>query len=164
MDCLECVADGVRWLYTNGFFALFQLVIVILGLGFTVYQIRHAARTFEAGVVGQLTAQSSNLQWEFVKDAELLPVITGVVPRWKEADVRRSAAIGIVINHFAAMYDLYLLGGIPDGVWKSFAEDLKATLGAPAMRQRWAQLKRYHRAEFVAYVDATIASSDAPAT
>src|SRR5947209_8026968 len=145
MECLQSVADGVKWLYTNGFFALFQLIVVILGIGFTVHQIKQAAKTFKTGVVGQLTAQSSNLQWEFVKDKELLPVIVGAIAEGKEADMRRAAAIGIVINHFAAMYDLYLLGGVPEAVWRSFAVDLKASLGAPAMRQRWAQLKEFHR-------------------
>lgn len=164
MECLEYFAESVKWLYSNGFFALFQLIVVILGIGFTVHQIKHAARSFEAGVVGQLAAQSTNLQWEFVKDKELLPVIVGAVPRWKEADVRRSVAMGIVINHFAAMYDLYLLGGIPDGVWRSFSEDLKSTMAAPAMQQRWGQLKRWHRPEFVTYVDAAITSSGTQTT
>jgi hypothetical protein len=159
MECLRIFAQAVHWLYTNGFFALLQLIIVFVGLAFTVHQVAHATRTFQASVVGQLATQSNNLQWEILKDADLRPIILGANT---EADARRAAVMGIAINHFATIYDLHLLGGIPPGTWESFEKDLKGTLAAPAFRQRWAQLKIGHRREFVAYVDSFLVPNNAP--
>lgn len=146
----------------SGLLNLVQTIAVVAALGFTAYQIAQAADSFRATVVSDISSQSAALQLEILKDPALRPILTGETPAGEaaqaDAALKRGLAAGLVINHFALIYDLYQLDGIPEDVWQTFANDMAGTLRSPGFRQRWAQVKRDHRPSFVAYVDKLLAS------
>jgi hypothetical protein len=140
----------IKWLYDNGVFTLIQALLVFGGLVFTGYQLRGARRSFQATVISQISQRSAELQWEAIKAPEL-QLLMGVTNPTAEA--KRGLAVGVVLNHFATIYDLWKLGGLPRPVWKTFEADLRQWANQPVFKERWPQLKEGHRKDFVALVD-----------
>jgi hypothetical protein len=85
-----------------------------------------------------------------MKDAELQPLLGYPNPT---ADSKRALATGLIVNHFALLYDLWRLGGIPTELWKTLQIDLGVTASRPGFEERWRNLRRAHRPDFVHLVD-----------
>lgn len=66
------MSDTVKWVSDNAGFI--QALLVFGGLLFAGYQLTAARRSFQATVVSQISARSAELQWEAIKDPELLPL------------------------------------------------------------------------------------------
>jgi hypothetical protein len=151
------IADWTKWLYENGIFSFAQAILVVGGLVFTGIQLRLARRSFQATVVGQVSDRSSRLQWDVMKDPDLQELLN--IPSATSenataiAKLRRERALGLILNHFAHIYDLRELGGIPDEIWSAFEADLGTFVSRPEFGERWSSLKAYHRPEFVGLVE-----------
>src|SRR5439155_13049655 len=94
---------------------------------------------------------SANLQLEVIKDQDLRPLLN--LPARPTGDDKRAAVLGLIINHYALIYDLKRLGGIPEDIWMTFEKDLRDAASGPLFRGRWAQLKHAHRPDFVDLVE-----------
>jgi hypothetical protein len=156
----------VEWfksLYENGIFAFMQAVLVVAGLVFAGFQLRQARRSFQATVVSQISDQSSQLQREVMKDPELQPLLG--FPRTTEesakvAERKRQLTSAQILNHFARIYDLWKLGGMPNEIWDTFQTDLGTLVSRPEFNHRWPRMKRWHRPGFVALVDWLISEAE----
>lgn len=144
----------INWLGEN-----FATLLGVATLGFTVWQIKRAIDAYQASTVSQIAARSEELQWRILKDPDLSELLTGN-PNPTTLQ-QQEIAVGMVINHFATMYDLHRLGGIPPEPWTAFKLDIKATLDRPLFRKRWQQLKQYHRSDFVKFVTDELGLADA---
>lgn len=134
-----------------------QTLVVAGALLATVYQVGQAQKAFQAATVAEISGRSDELQWRILRDEALSPLLTGSIK--PDPRLERAIAAGMVINHFALLYDLRSLGGLPDQTWHSFEMDLRTTLGTPYFAERWANVKGEHDAGFVAYVDALLVSN-----
>jgi len=141
---------AVKWSYESGVTQLIQALLVFAGLFFTGYQLVQARRSFQATVVSQVSERSFRLQWEVMKDPELQPLLGFSNAT---AEEKRALAIGLIVNHFALIYDLWRLGGIPDEVWGTFESELRDMVSNPDFVNRWTQLKQGHRPDFIDLVD-----------
>jgi hypothetical protein len=140
----------VKWLYDNGIFTLIQALLVFGGLIFTGYQLRGARRSFQATVISQISQRSVELQWEAIKEPTLQQLM-GVTNSTAEA--KRALFVGVILNHFATIYDLWKLGGLPRPVWRTFEADLRQWASQSVFQERWPQLREGHRQDFVALID-----------
>jgi hypothetical protein len=95
--------------------------------------------------------QSAELQWKVISDSDLKSLF-GLSAN-SSADEKARLAIGIIINHFAALYDLYEMGHIPERFWEPFKNDMERTFSHASVQERWGGLQKGHRREFVAYVE-----------
>lgn len=127
------------------------LLLTAGALVFTGLQIRDARLAYQATTVSQIASQSRELIWKVMEHPEIHPLILGSNA---SSERKQSVVAGIVINHFATIYDLWELGGIPDDVWESFAIDIRDTIRAPSFQKRWNTLKKFHKKSFVEFVDA----------
>jgi hypothetical protein len=155
------IVEWFKWLYDNGILAFTQAFLVVAGLFFAGNQLRLARRSFQATVVSQIGERSSQLQWEVIKDPELRPLLG-----FPSATEDNTAAIGeykralvsaLILNHFAGIFDLWQLGGMPNELWDTFEIDLRRLVSRPEFNNRWSQLKRGHHPKFVRLVDWLIA-------
>jgi hypothetical protein len=140
----------IKWLYDNGIFTFIQALLVFGGLIFTGYQLRGARRSFQATVISQISQRSTELQWEAIKEPALQPLM-GV--KNSTAETKRALAVGVILNHYATIYDLWKLGGLPRPVWKTFEADLRQWANQPDFQERWPRLREGHRKDFVALID-----------
>ena len=150
------IVDWFKWLYENGMLAFTQMLLVFAGLIFTGYQLRLARRSFQATVVGQVSDRSSQLQWDVIKDQDLqtlLGVPSASGTETAAAVAKRELVSGLILNHFAHIFDLWQLGGMTTQVWRTFEADLIVLLSRPGFAERWSALKRFHDPMFVAVVD-----------
>lgn len=150
------VTDTVKWVNDNAGFI--QALLVFGGLLFAGYQLSQARRSFQATVVSQISERSAELQWAAIKDPELLPLLGVANPT---AETKRALVLGVIINHYALVYDLWRLKGIPNHIWETFKSDLSKQVSQPDFHGRWLQLKRGHRPDFVSLVDSLLSESTA---
>lgn len=152
------IVDWVKWFYENGMLAVMQAILVVGGLFFAGIQLMLARRSFQATVVGQVSDRSSRLQWDVMKDPDLQPLlgIPSATAGSEIAELKRERALALILNHFAYIYDVWRLGGMPKQIWRTFQTDLGVLVSRPEFRGRWSRLKGYHRREFIGLVDQLI--------
>jgi hypothetical protein len=130
-----------------------QALILLLGLGFTGYQILVANRIAGRDTIQKIDEMSRTLVFRIVDDEALRPILFGAnVEEWKVTGYRRTVMVKSLINFYALVYDTYKLHCIPENVWSTYKIDMKEFF------QRidssvWNQVKGYHDASFVKYVD-----------
>ncbi|MCT7375895.1 hypothetical protein [Chelativorans salis] len=148
----EFACMAAAWLGQN-FSTVIDTIAALIAAGalvFAAYQIKLAAQMYRASTVSHVTARSEELQWRILENEDLRPLLmgtTGLTPQ-----VQQEMVAGMVINHFATMYDLYSLGGISTNAWEAFKADMKVTLSLPVFRRRWSKLKQFHAAEFRTFI------------
>lgn len=118
---------------------------------FGAEQIRQSRAANEAAVASQVTARSADLQWRILLNSNLRPLLTG--GETATAAQQRQVVAGLVINHFATLFALHQIHGIPDEIWNPLVIDMRQTLSRPDFRTRWETLREYHDAGFQHFVD-----------
>jgi hypothetical protein len=160
------MVDWIKWLNSNGIFALAQAVLVFVGLLFAGRQLlfagnqlKQARRSFQATVVAAITDRTSQLQWEVIKDDELRPLLgfPTTTDTSKTVEYKRALVIALIVNHYAYIFDLWRLGGVPDQVWDALKRDLRDWVSRPDFNERWSQLRQWHTRDFVDLVNGLIA-------
>jgi hypothetical protein len=156
------VVESIKSLYENGLLAFIQAVLVVAGLFYAGRQLKLARRSFQATVVSQISERSSQLQLEVMKDVELQPLLGfPSAAEWNKNAIgkyKRALVSVMIINHFARIYDLWQLRGIPNEIWNAFEADLQDVVTHPTFGNTWSRLKNkgWHRPDFVALVDGLI--------
>lgn len=146
---------GDRSVNVERFLAIVQTLGVIGGLVYAGYQLKQAKDAFQASTVSQLSERSADIQWKVLTTSDLAPLLAG--GENPDALQQQGIVAGMIINHFATLFDVRQLGGIPDEAWGSFEADLAYTMSRPAFRTRWKSLKGQHNQRFVSYVDGLLA-------
>jgi len=152
---------------------LTQTVAIVLGAAFTVYQIHlgvdqlHAAldqvkigtQASSATSLGTLMNASRDLQWRMMSDSVLQQLF---IPEAKSKNGKQPLLTpedkialmrGMLISHYAFVYDYYKLGQIPEATWSAMKAEMQDFFTREETRKRWEQVKDLYHGDFRTFVD-----------
>ncbi|MBI4166638.1 MAG: hypothetical protein HY508_12975 [Acidobacteria bacterium] len=110
-----------------------------------------SADAAKAAMLERLAAGSRELQLKTISDKDLAPLLFGEAKSTPQS--KRSVMIGMVINHYALVFDLNDLGHIPKQTWDAFVADMTSFFGNPQVQRRWDQVKSQHGTRFRNFVE-----------
>ena len=125
---------------------------IVLGLtliatcAFSWHQLTLSRRALQASTVDRIFAATRDLQMRELGNPYLLKMRSGSSPP-TEFDKSRYF-VSIMINHYALIYDVFQLKGLPPEIWEELKHDMQDFFALPEVERMWAKVKRYHKGQF----------------
>lgn len=154
---------------------LIQTITMVLGVVFAVWQIRAAAdqlkvaassykaaadqsiiaaRASTSATLGTLAAATRDFQWKVLEDTTLHGLfLAGLPAGGLSAPMKIEIVRGMLISHYAFVYEFGQLGQIHGGIWSATVADMHDFFSKPENQRRWEQIKKGFSPKFREFVD-----------
>jgi hypothetical protein len=113
-----------------------------------------AAKAASATALGALAEASRELQWRVLQDKALHAILVPASPQEGFSDqVKCDVVRGMLISHYAFVYEFKRLGQIPDLTWPALRVDMMDFFSLEPNKTRWKQVREFYGKEFQKFVD-----------
>lgn len=140
---------------------IIEIVVLGAGLYFAGAQLHEtakssteASRSSSAAALGTLMNANADLQWRILEDPTLHvlwePAANG---KGLSPDEKVEILRGMLISHYAFVFDIYQLGQIPDSTWSAMRADMAEFFIRDENQKRWTSVKNLYHGNFREFVD-----------
>ena len=140
--------------------ALIQTAAIIVGLIFAWSQVDVALKQLKASsdassavALGTVMNSSADLQWKILQDSSLHGIFAPKSKNGLSKDEKLDILRGMMISHYAFIWDMHKLGQMPEDTWSATIADMHGFFARDDNRRRWDQLKGFYQGEFRAFID-----------
>ena len=138
--------------------AQFAAALGVIGsLFYLAAQVRQNARSSQAVVVDSLARSMHDLALAIAQDAELLRVLTVILPNWDAAtEMDKARAFSFILGYFKLFENAWFQmrkGMLERDQWQGYEAFLRMVYGMPSVKKWWSMRRSFFAPGFVDYVE-----------